>query len=117
MKSWLLFALAIVSLLSGCDISGLYDYYVPEIIYPSKEDNHEYHLQSGNSFQYFGTEVETIVYEDSAIITGEMEYPVIDGVPYLRQEASSSLLYDETDGEYQVMEMTDRAPIATRKGF
>ena len=45
------------------------------------------------------------------------ESPVIDGVPYLRQEASSSLLYDETDGEYQVMEMTDRAPIATRKGF
>ena len=85
MKSWLLFALAIVSLLSGCDISGLYDYYVPEIIYPSKEDSHEYHLQSGNSFQYFGTEVETIVYEDSAIITGELEYPVIDGVLQLRR--------------------------------
>ena len=45
------------------------------------------------------------------------ESPIIGGVPYLRQEASSSLLYDETDGEYQVMEMTDRAPIATRKGF
>lgn len=45
------------------------------------------------------------------------ESPVIDGVPYLRQDANSSLLYDETDGEYQVMEMTDRAPIATRKGF
>ena len=58
-----------------------------------------------------------VIHTEPVVFSYGEESPVIDGVPYLRQDANSSLLYDETDGEYQVMEMTDRAPIATRKGF
>lgn len=45
------------------------------------------------------------------------ETPEINGKPYLRQATDSSLLYDETGGEYRVMEMSDRAPVSTRRGF
>ena len=40
--------------------------------------------------------------------------PILDGEPYSRRHAGSSLLYDEVDGAYQVVEMTDRLPASTR---
>ena len=41
----------------------------------------------------------------------------INGADYERQTEGSSVLYDETDGACQVMEMSDRLPISTRAGF
>lgn len=41
----------------------------------------------------------------------------INGADYERQAEGSSVLYDETDGAYQVTEMSDRLPISTRAGF
>ena len=40
--------------------------------------------------------------------------PMLDGEPYSRRYTGSSLLYDEVDGAYQVVEMTDRIPASTR---
>ena len=40
--------------------------------------------------------------------------PLLGDTPYTRQHAGSSILYDETDGTYQVQEMTDRQAISTR---
>ena len=40
--------------------------------------------------------------------------PVFGGNLYTRGHAGSSILYDETDGTYQVREMTDRQAISTR---
>lgn len=42
------------------------------------------------------------------------ENPILDGVPYPREYSMSSLLYDETDGGYEAVEMTDQLPISTR---
>lgn len=43
-------------------------------------------------------------------------HPTIGGNSYLREQAGSSMLYDEdpADGEYKVSEMTDRLPASTR---
>ena len=41
----------------------------------------------------------------------------ISGTLYQRQTSGSSVLYDESDGEYRVTEMSDRLPISTRAGF
>lgn len=43
-------------------------------------------------------------------------HPIIGGNSYLREQAGSSMLYDEdpADGEYKVSEMTDRLPASTR---
>ena len=41
----------------------------------------------------------------------------IGGSTYQRQQAGSSVLYDETEGEYRVTEMSDKLPIVTRTGF
>ncbi|WP_444103781.1 DUF4962 domain-containing protein [Bacteroides sp.] len=40
--------------------------------------------------------------------------PVLNGAFHPRQYTGSSLLYDEINGVYQVVEMTDRSPISTR---
>ena len=40
--------------------------------------------------------------------------PVLGDTPYTRQHAGSSILYDETDGTYQVQEVTDRQAVNTR---
>ena len=40
--------------------------------------------------------------------------PQIGGTPYMRRYASSSVLYDETDGVWQVQEAVDKTPVMTR---
>lgn len=42
---------------------------------------------------------------------------LIEGETYAKQAAESSLLYDEINGEYRIMEMSDCVPISTRTGF
>lgn len=45
------------------------------------------------------------------------ESPVLDGVVYPRMYSHSSLLYDETDGEYKVTEQVDYKNICTRTSY
>lgn len=40
--------------------------------------------------------------------------PQIGGTPYMRRYASSSVLYDEIDGVWQVQEAVDKTPVMTR---
>lgn len=51
---------------------------------------------------------------EQAVFSYGTDNPVLNGNFYFRQYAGSSLLYDEIDGAYQVVEMTDRSPISTR---
>ena len=55
------FAVFLSLLLSGCDISGLYDY-VPVVIRPQEEGSAEYRLSSGDPLIYFGFHTDTIVF-------------------------------------------------------
>ena len=49
-----------------------------------------------------------------AVFSYGTDNPALNGNFYSRQYTGSSLLYDEIDGAYQVVEMTDRSPISTR---
>lgn len=51
---------------------------------------------------------------EQAVFSYGTDNPALNGNFYSRQYTSSSLLYDEIDGAYQVVEMTDRSPISTR---
>lgn len=42
------------------------------------------------------------------------ESPTLNGVLYPREHSMSSLLYDETGGEYKVVEVIDQLPASTR---
>ena len=54
---------------------------------------------------------------DSVVFSYGDESVEIGGSTYQRQSAGSSVLYDETEGTYQVTEMSDCLPISTRTGF
>lgn len=43
--------------------------------------------------------------------------PATNGKPIQRVQPGSSLLYDEINGEYSVLEQTDRLPASTRAGY
>ena len=51
---------------------------------------------------------------EQAVFSYGTDNPALNGNFYSRQLTGSSLLYDEIDGAYQVVEMTDRSPISTR---
>lgn len=51
---------------------------------------------------------------EQAVFSYGTDNPALNGNFYSRQYTGSSLLYDEIDGVYQVVEMTDRSPISTR---
>ena len=51
---------------------------------------------------------------EQAVFSYGTDNPVLNGNFYSRQYTGSSLLYDEIDGAYRVVEMTDRSPISTR---
>lgn len=51
---------------------------------------------------------------EQAVFSYGTDNPALNGNFYSRQYTGSSLLYDEIDGAYQVVEMTDRSPISTR---
>lgn len=51
---------------------------------------------------------------EQAVFSYGTDNPALNGNFYFRQYTGSSLLYDEIDGAYQVVEMTDRSPISTR---
>ena len=51
---------------------------------------------------------------EQAVFSYGTDNPALNGYFYSRQYMGSSLLYDEIDGAYQVVEMTDRSPISTR---
>lgn len=51
---------------------------------------------------------------EQAVFSYGINNPVLNGNFYSRQYEGSSLLYDEINGAYQVVEMTDRSPISTR---
>ena len=50
---------------------------------------------------------------EQAVFSYGTDNPALNGNFYSRQYTGSSLLYDEIDGVYQVVEMTDRSPIST----
>lgn len=49
-----------------------------------------------------------------AVLSYGTEHPVIDGAPYVRRQAGSTILYDCIDGAWRTVELTDEHPIATR---
>ena len=51
---------------------------------------------------------------EQAVFSYGTDNPALNGNFYYRQYTGSSLLYDEIDGAYRVVEMTDRSPISTR---
>ena len=51
---------------------------------------------------------------EQAVFSYGTDNPALNGNFYSRQYTGSSSLYDEIDGAYQVVEMTDRSPISTR---
>ena len=51
---------------------------------------------------------------EQAVFSYGINNPVLNGNFYSRQYEGSSLLDDEINGAYQVVEMTDRSPISTR---
>ena len=51
---------------------------------------------------------------EQAVFSYGTDNPALNGNFYSRQYTGSSLLYDEIDGAYRVVEMTDRSPISTR---
>lgn len=51
---------------------------------------------------------------EQAVFSYGTDNPALNGNFYSRQYTGFSLLYDEIDGAYQVVEMTDRSPISTR---
>ena len=51
---------------------------------------------------------------EQAVFSYGTDNPALNGNFYSRQYTGSSLPYDEIDGAYRVVEMTDRSPISTR---
>ena len=51
---------------------------------------------------------------EQAVFSYGTDNPALNGNFYSRQYTGSSLFYDEIDGAYRVVEMTDRSPISTR---
>ena len=51
---------------------------------------------------------------DPVVFSYGDDNPVLGDSTYMRRYAASSILYDETDGTYQVQEVTDREAISTR---
>lgn len=51
---------------------------------------------------------------EQAVFSYGTDNPALNGNFNSRQYTGSSLLYDEIDGAYRVVEMTDRSPISTR---
>lgn len=52
--------------------------------------------------------------KNEAVLSYGSENPSLGGEVYPREHAQSSLLYDESEGEYRVMEQTDYLPASTR---
>lgn len=49
-----------------------------------------------------------------AVFSYGNDNPTLNGAAYSRQNVGSSVLYDEKDGSWQVVEMIDRTPVLTR---
>lgn len=52
--------------------------------------------------------------KNEAVLSYGSENPLLGGEVYPREHAQSSLLYDESEGEYRVTEQTDYLPASTR---
>lgn len=56
----------------GCDVSGL----LPPGIFDDRNESIEYTLESGDSFEYFGVEVEVVTLTDRTVEAGPVIFTV-----------------------------------------